>query len=156
MLGGSLNWSLLGIGAAIGVVIILVDEILRRTTRFQMPPLAVGMGMYLPMSLTLTIPVGAFLGHFYDRWAERSGGDVERKKRVAVLMATGLIVGESLYGVLFAGVVAATGNDDPFALFPGNTGNLAEIIGVALFVIVVSWLYKRARTVAAKDSAITA
>ncbi len=151
VLGGSLNWSLLGVGAAIGVVVILVDEIITKTTRFRMPPLAVGMGMYLPMSLTLTIPLGAFLGHFYDRWAERSGGDVERKKRVAVLMATGLIVGESLYGVFFAGVVAATGSDDPFALFPANTGNLAEIIGVTLFVIVISWLYKRARTVASKE-----
>jgi putative OPT family oligopeptide transporter len=147
VLGGSLNWTLLGVGALIGVAVVIADEVLSKVSRFHLPPLAVGMGMYLPMSLTLTIPLGAFLGHLYDRWAERSGGDVERKKRVAILMATGLIVGESLYGVLFAGIVAATGEDDPLAIFPDNTGNLAEIIGVTLFAAVVWGLYKRARSV---------
>jgi putative OPT family oligopeptide transporter len=149
VLGGSLNWTLLGVGALIGTVVIVADEFLSRATRFHLPPLAVGMGMYLPMSLTLTIPLGAFLGHVYDRWAERTGGDVERKKRIAILMATGLIVGESLYGVFFAGMVAATAKDDPFAIFP-ESGDLAEIIGVTLFAVVVWWLYKRARTVASR------
>jgi putative OPT family oligopeptide transporter len=153
VLGGSLNWHLLGVGALIGVVIIVIDEVLRRVSRFHMPPLAVGMGMYLPMSLTLTIPIGAILGHFYNNWADRSGGNVERKKRLAVLMATGLIVGESLYGVIFAGFVAGTGKDDPFAIFTSNTGTLAEIIGVTLYVLVIAWLYKRVRTVAAKEPA---
>lgn len=149
VLGGSLNWTLLGVGALVGVAVVVADEILTRVSRFRLPPLAVGMGMYLPMSLTLTIPLGAFLGHLYDRWAERSGGDVERKKRIAILMATGLIVGESLYGVLFAGAVAASGDDDPFAIFP-ESGNLAQVIGVLLFGVVVWWLYKRARAVAAR------
>jgi putative OPT family oligopeptide transporter len=153
VLGGSLNWQLLGVGALIGVVVIVVDEILRRVSRFHMPPLAVGMGMYLPMSLTLTIPIGAILGHYYNRWADRSGGNVERKKRLAVLMATGLIVGESLYGVIFAGFVAGTGSDDPFAIFTSNTGTLAEIIGVTLYVLVIAWLYKRTRMIAAKEPA---
>lgn len=153
VLGGSLNWALLGTGALIGVAIIIADEIMRKVSRFHMPPLAVGMGMYLPMSLTLTIPLGAILGYFYNRWAERSGGNVERKKRLAVLMATGLIVGESLYGVLFAGIVAGTGSDDPLAIFPDNTGSLAELIGVILWVAVIGWLYKRTQKVAAKDPA---
>ena len=74
------------------------------------------MGMYLPMSLTLVIPIGALLGRAYDRWAERRGGDVELKKRLGVLMATGLIVGESLFGVVFAGIVAASGSDAPLAV----------------------------------------
>jgi putative OPT family oligopeptide transporter len=140
--GGSLNWSLIGLGAAIGVAVIIIDEILNRTTRFALPPLAVGMGMYLPMSLTLIIPLGALLGYFYNRWADRAGGDVERKKRLGVLLATGMIVGESLYGVVFAGFVAGTGKEDPFAIFSGNTGNLAELIGIVAFVVVVGWLYK--------------
>ncbi len=59
-------------GAAIGVVIVIVDEILTRTTRFSLPPLAVGMGMYLPMSLTLIIPLGSLLGYFYNKWADRT------------------------------------------------------------------------------------
>ncbi|WP_458317227.1 OPT family oligopeptide transporter [Mycolicibacterium brisbanense] len=149
--GGSLNWSLIGLGAAIGIAIIIVDEILTHTTRFALPPLAVGMGMYLPMSLTLIIPFGALLGYFYNRWADRAGGNVERKKRLGVLLATGMIVGESLYGVVFAGFVAGTGSEDPFSIFSGNTGNLAEIIGIIAFVLVVGWMYKWTQKTAGRD-----
>ncbi|MDH6197994.1 putative OPT family oligopeptide transporter [Mycobacterium frederiksbergense] len=151
--GGSLDWSLIGLGAAIGVVIVLVDEILCRTSRFALPPLAVGMGMYLPMSLTLIIPLGSLLGFFYNRWADRTGGDVERKKRLGVLLATGMIVGESLYGVIFAGFVAGTGSEDPFAVFSGNNGTLAQVIGVVAFVVVVTWLYKRTQKVSERRAA---
>lgn len=149
--GGSLNWSLIGLGAAIGVAIVIADEILTRTTRFALPPLAVGMGMYLPMSLTLIIPLGSLLGYFYNRWADRTGGNVERKKRLGVLLATGMIVGESLYGVIFAGFVAGTGSDEPFAIFTGNDGTLAEVIGIVGFAAVLLWLYTRARTISARE-----
>ncbi|KWX20789.1 peptide transporter [Mycolicibacterium wolinskyi] len=149
--GGSLNWSLIGLGAAIGVAIVIADEILTGTTRFALPPLAVGMGMYLPMSLTLIIPLGSLLGYFYNRWADRTGGNVERKKRLGVLLATGMIVGESLYGVIFAGFVAGTGSDEPFAIFTGNDGTLAEVIGIAGFAAVLLWLYTRARTISARE-----
>ena len=150
--GGSLDWSLIGLGAAIGVLIVIVDEILRRRTRFALPPLAVGMGMYLPMSLILIIAVGAVVGYVYNRWAQRSGGDVERKKRLGILLATGLIVGESLYGVVFAGFVAGTGNENPFAIFTGNDGTLASIIGVVGFAAVIMWLYKRTQTISSRDA----
>ena len=70
VLGGSLDWGLIGLGALIGVGACIVDELLRKTKRGILPPLAVGMGIYLPMALTLLIPVGAAIGHFYDRWAK--------------------------------------------------------------------------------------
>lgn len=149
--GGSLNWGLIGLGAVIGVVAILVDEALTRTSRFALPPLAVGMGMYLPMSLTLIIPLGAVLGYFYNRWADRTGGDVERKKRIGVLLATGMIVGESLYGVVFAGFVAGTSSDEPFAVFSGFGGSVAEVIGVVAFAAVLTWMYKRTRTIGGSE-----
>ena len=82
---------------------IVVDEVLRRGRQiFSLPPLAVGMGIYLPMSLTLLIPVGATIGYLYNRWAERAARPAFAE-RLGVLMATGLIVGESLFGVAFAG-----------------------------------------------------
>lgn len=149
--GGNLDWSLIGLGAAIGVGVIIVDEILNHTTRFALPPLAVGMGMYLPMSLTLIIPLGALLGFFYNKWADRTGGNVERKKRLGVLLATGMIVGESLYGVIFAGIVAGTGNDDPLAIFTANTGTPAEVIGIVMFAAVIALLYKRTQKISARE-----
>ena len=143
VLGGDLDWNLIGLGAAIGVGIICIDEILRVTKRGSLPPLAVGMGIYLPMTLTLLIPVGAFSGWTYDKWADRRAANPEFAKRLGVLMATGLIVGESLFGVLFAGIVGATDNDAPLALvtdFP-----LAVPLGLLVFAGAIAWLYARTR-----------
>ncbi|MGC4935234.1 OPT family oligopeptide transporter [Gordonia sp. DT30] len=149
VLGGSLDWGLLGIGALIGVGVIVVDEVLGKTTgRLRLPPLAVGMGMYLPMSLTLIIPFGAIAGVIYNKWAVRSGGNVEQKKRIGVLMATGLIVGESLFGVVFAAVVAATGNDSALAVVGDGFADYAQWLGIVFFVLIVVGLYKWAQRIA--------
>jgi putative OPT family oligopeptide transporter len=146
--GADLNWKLLGLGVAIGAVVILIDEVLKLRTKVSLPPLAVGMGMYLPMSLTLVIPIGALLGRFYDKWAERTGKDVEQKKRLGVLMATGLIVGESLFGVVYAGIVAGSGSDSPLALVGKGFANWGEILGVVVFVAIVAGLYRWTRSLA--------
>ena len=105
VLGGGIDWKLLGIGAAIGVVVIIIDEVLRPASKgkLALPPLAVGMGIYLPASLTVLIPIGALIGFLYNRWADKQV-DVERAKRFGTLAATGLIVGESLFGVVYAGI----------------------------------------------------
>lgn len=139
--GDSLDWSLIGMGAAIGVCVIIVDEILAKTTdKFRLPPLAVGMGMYLPISLTLIIPIGAFVGRTYDKWADSHGG--EPTKRLGVLLATGLIVGESLFGVLFAGIIGASGKDEPLAIVGESFESPAKYIGFIVFVLTVGALYK--------------
>ena len=139
--GNSLDWSLIGLGALIGVGVIIVDEILRKTTRFSLPPLAVGMGMYLPISLTLIIPVGAALGLFYDKWSEKRANP-EASKRLGVLVATGLIVGESLFGVLNAGIIAATSNGDALAIFPESFASVANWLGPIVFVLAIAGCYR--------------
>ena len=108
VLGGSLDWSLIKQGAIIGVVAVIVDEGLKASSnrRRYLPPLAIGMGMYLPLEADLLIPVGALLGWFYNRWALNSRSPAFAE-RMGVLMATGLIVGESLMGVVYAFAVAA-------------------------------------------------
>ena len=112
VLGGDINWNLIALGAGIGAVVILIDELLGKSGKMRLPPLAVGMGIYLPMALTLLIPVGAFIGHLYNVWAKRQANP-EFAERMGVLAATGLIVGESLFGVAFAGVLAWANRDSP-------------------------------------------
>jgi putative OPT family oligopeptide transporter len=150
VLGGNLDWGLIGLGAAIGVGVVIVDEVLKATRRGALPPLAVGMGIYLPMALTLLIPVGALLGHFYDRWAVRQSNP-EFAQRMGVLLATGLIVGESLFGVVFAGLVAATGKDAPLALIEENPW--AVPISILAFTLIVLGFYAWTKREAAKSSA---
>ena len=142
VLGGDLDWKLIGIGAGIGVVVIAIDELLGKSGKLRLPPLAVGMGIYLPMALTLLIPVGALVGHLYNRWALRQANP-EFAERMGVLMATGFIVGESLFGVAFAGIVAGTDSDAPLALV--GESHWAVPLAILIFAAVIAGLYARLR-----------
>ena len=141
VLGGDISWNLIGWGALLGVGTIILDEVLRKTGKMRMPPLCVGMGIYLPMALTLLIPVGAVIGHYYDKWAGRHANP-EFAKRMGVLAATGLIVGESLFGVAFAGVVAGSGTDTPLAVVGDSFEKPGIIIGLVLFGGGIAALYR--------------
>ncbi|WP_260599719.1 OPT family oligopeptide transporter [Sphingomonas endolithica] len=146
VLGGDLNWNLIGAGALIGAIVIAVDELLGRTGKLRMPPLAVGMGIYLPMSLTLLIPIGALIGHWYERRAARASNP-EFAQRMGVLAATGLIVGESLFGVGFAGVIAARGGQVPEG-FGDSVAQWAELAAPTVFVALIVWLYRQTTALA--------
>ena len=143
VLGGDISWNLIGWGALIGVGIVILDEVLRKSGKMRLPPLCVGMGIYLPMSLTVLIPVGAVISHFYEKWADR-GANPEFAKRMGVLAATGLIVGESLFGVAFAGIVAVAGTDSPLAVVGDSFEKPGIILGLVLFAGTVALLYRYA------------
>lgn len=136
----SLDWNLIFIGMAIGAVLIIVDELLRKfTDKYSLSPLAAGMGMYLPAALTIVIPIGAILGTLYDKWAAKQSHP-EFAKRMGTLLATGLIVGESLFGVVNAGIIAAAGGESPLEIFEG--GASATVVGVILFIIALTFIYR--------------
>ena len=146
VLGGSLDWGLIGIGALIGVAVIVADELLKRGSagRYSLPPLAVGMGIYLPMEVTLLVPVGALIGWLYNRWADHSTNPAFAE-RLGTLMATGLIVGESLMGVAYAAIVAAAEK----AGSPDSANVLAviaeypqvKLVSVIVFAVAIVALY---------------
>jgi putative OPT family oligopeptide transporter len=137
VLGGNLDWPMIREGALIGVVAVIVDEVLRRASgkRWHLPPLAIGMGIYLPLEADLLIPFGAVLGWFYNRWATGSKSPAFAE-RMGVLMATGLIVGESLMGVVYAFAVAGaekTGSSDSANVF-GLVAPYSAVMVVSLVV----------------------
>jgi putative OPT family oligopeptide transporter len=102
----NIDWGLIKIGAGIGVVMIVVDEVLRRTTKSaHLSPLAVGLGIYLPTQSTLMVVVGAVVGWWFDHRADR-GSRPDATKQLGVLLASGMIVGEGLVGVVVAALVA--------------------------------------------------
>lgn len=145
VIGGDPRWDLIGIGAIVGVVIITIDEVLARVTKrkYKLPPLAVGIGMYLPMAVTTTVTVGAIIGTAYDRWVFKSKNP-EPARRLGILMASGLIVGESLFNVLLAGVIVATNNGSPFGLIPADSfwsGAYPMIAGILGFFGLIWALY---------------
>ncbi|HEX8655676.1 MAG TPA: oligopeptide transporter, OPT family [Allosphingosinicella sp.] len=152
VLGGDLNWKMIFIGAGIGVAVVILDLLLERAGKLRLPPLAIGIGVYLPMGVTLPVVIGAVLGKLYDRRAERAA-DPERMKRMGVLMATGLIVGDSLLNVAFAGVVAGTGSPSAIALAGDGFATYALIGGTIVFALLLAWLYRRASAAGAEPIA---
>jgi len=146
VLGNSLDWSLIIRGVEIGVVVVIVDEALKKFSggKFSLPPLAVGMGMYLPMEVDLFIPLGALLGWLYNRWAVRAENPAFAE-RLGTLMATGLIVGESLMGVVYAALVGAAekagSSDSAGVLAVVKENSWAVWAAVPLFAVVIAGLY---------------
>ena len=139
VIGGKLEWKMLGIGALIGVGIVILDEVLRLLKKLRIPPLAVGIGIYLPMSATFAVIVGAVLAHWYDGKV-KSTPNPQRAERLGTLVASGLIVGESIWGVINAGLIVGFSKDAPIALVPEDFKG-APWLGVIGFVGVIVWLY---------------
>jgi putative OPT family oligopeptide transporter len=147
VIGGNLNWNMLYVGMGLGVGLILLDEALGAMKWLRLSPLAVGIGIYLPMSATLPVVMGAVIGHLYDNWTRKTPSP-EYSKRLAVLIASGMIVGESLWGVINAGVISATGNGTPFQLAPVDFAWInwaATGLFVALIVVLYGWIMARSR-----------
>lgn len=139
VIGGSLEWNMIGIGALVGVGLILLDTTLGAMKKLRIPPLAVGIGIYLPMSATFAVVVGAVISHWYDRRA-RLSANPERTERLGTLVASGLIVGESLWGVINAGLIVGLSKDAPIGLVSEDFV-LAPWLGLLGFVGAIVWLY---------------
>ena len=140
-----LQWQYILSGVAIGVALIVVDVLLRKGSggRKALPVLAVGMGIYLPPSINMPIIVGAFLAAFLrSRIRSRYGADSEKRvaaaDRIGTLFAAGLIVGESLIGVILAFIIVVSvtngGSDAPLAIPLSNWGTTAAWLGLAFFI----------------------
>jgi putative OPT family oligopeptide transporter len=154
----NIDWNLIVSGAMIGVGIIVLDEILARTADGpRVPPLAVGLGIYLPTSTTLMVVVGAIVGAMFDRRAER-GRKPQATKQLGVLLASGLIVGESLLAVIVAALVAFADKlgfsnpKEPLALVGPGFESIAKIMGGVAFVVIVAVMYRWAWRLANRNA----
>ncbi|WP_026878910.1 oligopeptide transporter, OPT family [Ignatzschineria larvae DSM 13226] len=165
-----LEWTMIIIGLVLGAVIIVLDMFLaNRGSKFRLPALAVGMGIYLPPSITTAIFVGGLLSWIIKRRAaQRLAGrpeavrksEYERADRKSALIASGLIVGESLVGVIMATVIVVSMNIDaipddrknaPLSLlssmtdiFGSSTPMVQQLLGLFVFLFVAVLFVRRA------------
>ncbi|CAM3707261.1 Putative oligopeptide transporter HI_0561 [Bordetella sputigena] len=145
-----LNWAMILIGMAVGVALIVVDQILKRTCRIaRMPVLAVGIGIYLPPTVSAPLVLGAVLAWLVSRALRRriaagqaDAAVADAADRRGTLIASGLIVGESLVGVVMAAVIGASGKEAPLAIAGPGFATIASWLGLAVFLM-VAWLFAR-------------
>ena len=139
-----LAWEYIYIGIGVGVVLVLVDLALKRTTKtLCLPPLAVGMGIYLPPVIQTPLVVGAVLGYFLNRHLRQTAGPEAEAAglRRGTLFASGLIVGESIVGVLLAALIVVSvssgGGENPLAIAGADFADTAEILGLLVFFVIL-------------------
>nr|WP_306301831.1 oligopeptide transporter, OPT family [Asaia astilbis] len=113
----NLDWTMILIGVGIGCALILIDRLLK-IRGLALPPLAVGMGIYLPADVSVTIAFGAVIAWFFDRNRRESK---QSDDSTGTMIASGFIVGESLIGVVIAVLSGVTGHSNLLAL-PLNAG----------------------------------
>ena len=155
----NLDWTMILIGLVVGAVIIIIDLVLAaNNSKFRLPALAVGLGIYLPPSITMPIFVGTVLSWIIKRNAYakattlKLNPEEEYKKvdRKAALIASGLIVGESLVGVILAVVIvisiASGGSDAPLAI-SADLGILPQYLGLLVFAAICILFIRRALSV---------
>ena len=144
---GSLDWNMLGLGVAVGVAVIAVDVLLRRSGRGALPPLAVGLGIYLPPTIGMTLTLGAVLGWAIQRrvrayGVQRGSAWVAAAEERGLLLASGLIVGESLMGLLLAALIGLSGQDAPLALVGAGFATPAMLLGLVYFCALGGFFYR--------------
>ncbi len=154
----NLEWTYISIGVGLGVVVIIIDSVLKQRTngRLAFPALAAGTGLYLPPSVNTPMVVGAILAWFISRQVKKRSSHLSveegkemqlRVERRGTLFASGLIVGESLIGVILAfivaGSIAVNGSAAPLSLNLYNWDSIAEILGLATFIACMMMFVKR-------------
>ena len=134
---GNLEWTIICIGAIIGLLIILVDQYqLKRGSDFRVPILAVAIGMYLPIELTFPIFIGGMINHYANKISSQKG------KNNGLLMAAGLITGEALMAIFIA-IPLFFEKALPKYSLPDEI--YANIIGVIILVCIIIGLYRTAK-----------
>ncbi|MCH9027316.1 MAG: oligopeptide transporter, OPT family [Proteobacteria bacterium] len=143
--GGELPWTMIGIGAAIGAAIIVIDEILKkRESSFRTPVLACAVGIYLPIELSVPIFAGGLVGHLVERHFKPGDADGERERihQKGTLFSAGLITGEALMGIFIAVPIVAVGSAHVLAL--PEAWHFGGWLGLIMLASVAVLLYRLA------------
>jgi putative OPT family oligopeptide transporter len=131
---GGLPWGMVAWGAVTALAIIALDVWLeQRKAAFRTPVLAVAVGIYLPLELSVAIFLGGLIAWAAGQAHARHNG---------LLFAAGLITGEALVGVVLAVPIVLAGDADVLAPWGRFTSPWP---GVVLFLLVLGLLYRTAR-----------
>ena len=135
---GQLPWDMVAVGAAAGVLVVLIDAVLeKRQARLRAHLMPIAVGVYLPFSLSVPILAGALIAVWVARGQRESDGNKAGTGR-GILFASGVIAGESLAGIGLAALAGA----GIAAIDPGLPSPLSTALTVAAAGLAI-WLFAR-------------
>src|SRR5580700_1783474 len=134
IVGGEMPWPLVVVGIFLGIAMIMMQV---------RSPMLVAVGMYLPFETTFAIFLGGVFRSLGDWLAKRRGYNAAQMARVenaGVLTASGLIVGESLLGLVWAGMQLIPAWQAPhhapqFFENPSYIAGVVVMVGLAILMI---------------------
>ena len=139
----NLPWMMVMIGAVIGILVILLDQVqCARGASFRFPVLAVAVGIYLPFELSVPILIGGLVSLITRAMLRRRGASQEQLQssaRRGLLLASGLITGEALVGIMMAIPIVVSGRGDVLALF--QEFPLGAWPGILLMLAIIAWMF---------------
>ena len=143
--GAGIKWNFIVMGFALAIVLIVLDKIQeKRGASFRLPVLAVAVGIYLPLGLSVPIFIGGVISwQIKRRSAELDKMQLTRRESLGLLVASGLITGEALIGIGMAVPIVVYGRADVLAFWGVHEGNLP---GVVLLAIVAFLLYRAGKS----------
>ncbi|MBN1551121.1 oligopeptide transporter, OPT family [bacterium] len=105
---GDLPRQMIGAGILLGIFIIFADRILEykgKQLRLHVMPIAVG--IYLPLSLSVPIFLGGLIRFLSDlrRHRKSPGDSPDKQSQSGILLASGIIAGEAVIGIVLAALM---------------------------------------------------
>lgn len=145
-----LEWNMIGIGAAIAVVCIIIDEFLKKNYGTRLPVLAVGLGIYLPVDSSVPVVIGGLLAHLVntrlDKMYKRGRAQTEEKiqthKHRGLLLSCGIVAGASLMGVIIAIPFAIKQSSDALKIMPDQYLPFSGILSIIVTFFLCAWIYR--------------
>ncbi|MBK1999978.1 oligopeptide transporter, OPT family [Campylobacter sp. RM9929] len=149
----NIEWNYILFGVGVGIIIVVIDKVLKKMSKMSLPPLAVGIGIYLPPDVNIPLIIGGILKYCVMKYLKRKyKNNSKKEEKIAaceqngILFASGLIVGESIFGVIIAAItvfsVSMGGDENILALNFKNFHDSA-LFAFIFFVAVILYFIKR-------------
>lgn len=144
-----LPWSMISLGAFIGLICIIIDEIAKKYNT-RLPVLAVGLAIYLPMNTTIPVVIGGLLSFItqqkllkrYPHISEAQDLEHTSHKHRGLLIACGMVAGASLMGVVLAIPFALKQSSDALKIMPTEYMHFAGLLSLIVTFAMCFWMYK--------------
>lgn len=144
----SMDWTMVGIGVGLGIVVVFVDRFLKKAKSvWRLPVLAVAVGIYMPLEVTSALFIGGIVSYLAEQSRTKSKASSAEKaasERQGILFASGLIAGEALIGIFLAIPFVAYQSTNVFRIVPEALVGSTDVLGLLVTIAILYWFYQTA------------